>query len=64
MTTEREYQEGQRRIKKQRKQTKKNNNPFLWIFMGLCVFIGLIMVQINQNRSPQTVPSNTNQISQ
>lgn len=64
MTTEREYQEGQRRIKKVRKRPTKNNNSFLWIFMGLCVFIGLLTVTINQNRSSQTIPTNSNQISQ
>ncbi len=64
MTTEREYQEGQRRIRKLRKQPTKNNNPFLWILMGFCVFIGLLTVQINQNRPSQTLPTNSNQMSQ
>ncbi|WP_107666960.1 hypothetical protein [Cyanothece sp. BG0011] len=64
MTTEREYQEGQRRIRKLRRQPPNNNNQLLWIFMGLFVFIGLILVQSYQNRPPQTIPSNSNQISQ
>ncbi|ACB50384.1 hypothetical protein cce_1033 [Crocosphaera subtropica ATCC 51142] len=64
MTTEREYQEGQRRVRKVRKQHRQTNNQFLWIFMGIIVFIGLITVQFSQNRSPQTIPSNSNQVSQ
>ncbi|MDJ0729503.1 MAG: hypothetical protein QNJ33_05855 [Crocosphaera sp.] len=64
MTTEREYQEAQRRMRKLRKQHQNSNNQFLWIFMGIIVFIGLMMIQTYQKRSPQTIPSNSNQISQ
>ncbi|MEL4896794.1 hypothetical protein [Crocosphaera sp. Alani8] len=62
MTTEREYQEGRRRIKKQRRQEKKSNNLVFWFLAGLAVFIGLITVQSNQNLSPQNRSSDQNQI--
>lgn len=64
MTTEREYQEGQRRINKVRRQQRQKNNQFLWIIMGIMVFIGIITLQNYQKRSPQTIPSNSNQITQ
>ncbi len=63
MTTEREYQEGQRRIRKVRRKRPKKNNQLLWIFLGIIVFVGLIMVHSSRNRSPQTLPSNSNQVS-
>ncbi|MGK7956103.1 MAG: hypothetical protein AB4063_12765 [Crocosphaera sp.] len=63
MTTEREYQEGQRRIKKHRVQHQRKNSLFPWIFMGMIVFIGLMVAQVYQNRSPQTTPTNSEQIS-
>ncbi|MDJ0582999.1 hypothetical protein [Crocosphaera sp.] len=62
MTTEREYQEGQRRIRKVRRKQRRNNNQLLWIFFGIIVFVGFIMVHSSQNRSPQTLPSNSNQV--
>ncbi len=64
MTTEREYQEGQRRIRKLRIQEPKNNNQFLWVVVGIIVFVGLIMVQSSRNRSPQSLPTTSEQISQ
>ncbi|MDJ0844577.1 hypothetical protein [Crocosphaera sp.] len=64
MTTEREYQEGQRRIKKARRQHQPKNNLSLWIFMGIMVFIGLIVVQTYQKPASQTIPSNSTQRTQ
>ena len=64
MTTEREYQEGQRRIRKQRRQQPTNNNQWLWFVVGIIVFVGLIMVQSSRNRTPQTLPASSGQISQ
>ncbi len=63
MTTEREYQEGQRRLKKHRGQAQRKNSPFPWIFLGMIVFIGLIVAQTYQNRSPKITPTNSEQIS-
>ncbi len=63
MTTEREYQEGQRRIKKQRRQHQHKNSPLPWIFMGMIVFMGLIVAQTYQNRSPKITPTNSGEIS-
>ncbi len=64
MTTEREYQEGQKRIGKLRRQDQQNTNQFFWIFMGIMVFIGLIAVKFYQTPSPQPLPSDSSQISQ
>ena len=65
MTTEREYQEGQRRIRKLRRQKPKNNNQFLWVVVGIIVFVGLIIVQSSRNRSPANLlPATSDQISQ
>ncbi len=64
MTTEREYQEGQRRIRKLRRQQPKNNNQFLWFVVGIIVFVGLIMLQSSRNRSPQSLPATSEQMSQ
>ena len=64
MTTEREYQEGQKRLKKARRHYHKKNNQFLWIIMGIIVFISIISLQNYQKRSPQTIPSNSPQITQ
>ncbi len=59
MTTEREYQEGQRRIKKQR---QKNSNQPLWIFMGIIIFLSLIFFQNSQNTSPVSNTSTSKNI--
>ena len=65
MTTEREYQEGQRRIRKLRRQKPKNNNQFLWVVVGIIVFVGLIIVQSSRHRSPENLlPATSDQISQ
>lgn len=63
MTTEREYQEGQRRIRKYSPQPQTKASPLLWILMGLAVFIGLIVAQVYQNRSPKITPTHPEQIS-
>lgn len=55
MTTEREYQEAQRRIRQQR---QRKNNQFLWIFLVFSVLFLLIITQKNQQRSPIKNPSN------
>ena len=59
MTTEREYQEGQRRIKK---TYQKKTNQSLWIFMGIVVFLLLILFQNRQELYPTSTPSTPNQI--
>ena len=65
MTTAREYKEGQRRIRKLRRQKPKNNNQFLWFVVGIIVFVGLIIVQSSRNRSPENLlPATSDKISQ